>query len=142
MVLSIVYLNEEIGKRIAALRSQHEMTQEILAQKLNCSIKHISHVERGVASFSLDMLIEVSELFDCTLDYLVKGEASSLESQLPAFILKILSSKEARMEQEKKLLLEYLNMYRKLRLDGTDMNRKLRLGRAEINSGQNSIDKD
>lgn len=46
------------------------------------------------------------------------------------------------MEQEKKLLLEYLNMYRKLRLDGTDMNRKLRLGRAEINSGQNSIDKD
>ena len=138
----MIYLNEEIGKRIAMLRSEKSMTQEVLAQKLNCSIKHISHVERGVASFSLDMLIEVSELFDCTLDYLVKGEASSPESQLPAFILKILSSKEERMEQEKKLLLEYLNMYRKLRLDGTDMNRKLRLGRAEINSGQNSIDKD
>ena len=112
----MIYLNEEIGKRIAALRSQKGMTQEILADKLNCSVKHISHVERGVASFSLDLLIEVSELFDCTLDYLVKGEESSPESQLPAFILKILSSKEERMEQEKKLLLEYLNMFRKLRL--------------------------
>ena len=73
MYCDMYNLNEVIGKRIAALRKASGMTQEVLAEKLNCSIKHISHVERGVASLSLDLLIEASDILNCSLDYLVRG---------------------------------------------------------------------
>lgn len=108
-------LNEEIGKRIAALRKAKGLTQENLAERLNCSIKHISHVERGVASLSLDLLIEASDLFGCSLDYLVRGEDASPEAQVPSFVVRILGSRDDRMAEEKSLLLSYLNMYKKLR---------------------------
>ncbi len=54
-------LNEEIGRRITALRKKQGLTQEKLAEALNCSIKHVSHVVRGVSSLSLDLLIERAE---------------------------------------------------------------------------------
>ncbi|MDO5134125.1 MAG: helix-turn-helix transcriptional regulator [Eubacteriales bacterium] len=108
-------LNEEIGARIATLRKANGMTQEKLAEKLNCSIKHISHVERGVASLSLDLLIEAGDIFDCSLDYLIKGETVSPEVKLPTFVLQILGSSDSRMAKERVLLTNYLNMYRILR---------------------------
>lgn len=67
-------LNEEIGRRITALRKKQGLTQEKLAEALNCSIKHVSHVERGVSSLSLDLLIETCKTLNCSLDYLVNGE--------------------------------------------------------------------
>lgn len=108
-------LNEVIEKRIAALRKASGMTQEVLAEKLNCSIKHISHVERGVASLSLDLLIEASDILNCSLDYLVRGENSPPEAKIPSFVLRILGSRDERMAREKKLPLSYLNMYKELR---------------------------
>lgn len=108
-------LNEEIGKRIATLRKARGMTQEVLAEKLNCSIKHISHVKRGVASLSLDLLIEASNLLDCSLDYLIKGEDASPEATVPSFVVRILGSRDDQMAREKDLLLSYLNMYKELR---------------------------
>ena len=113
-------LNEEIGKRIAALRKSKGMTQEVLAEKLNCSIKHISHVERGVASLSLDLLIEAGDILDCSMDYLIKGEEASPEAMIPSFILRILGSSDEQMIQEKNLLLSYLDMYKLLRENSLD----------------------
>ena len=115
MYCDMYNLNEVIGKRIAALRKASGMTQEVLAEKLNCSIKHISHVERGVASLSLDLLIEASDILNCSLDYLVRGEDSPPEEKIPSFVLRILGSRVERMAREKKLLLSYLNMYKELR---------------------------
>ena len=115
MYCDMYNLNEVIEKRIAALRKASGMTQEVLAEKLNCSIKHISHVERGVASLSLDMLIEASDILNCSLDYLVRGEDSPPEEKIPSFVLRILGSRVERMAREKKLLLSYLNMYKELR---------------------------
>ena len=108
-------LNEQIGKRIAVLRKSKGMTQEVLAEKLNCSIKHISHVERGVASLSLDLLVEASDILDCSLDYLIKGDDSTPEAKVPSFVVQILNSRDERMTREKNLLLSYLDLYKKLR---------------------------
>ena len=84
-------------------------------KKINCSPKHISHVERGVASMSLDLMIEACDVLECSLDYLVKGEYTNPAAFLPPRILEILESSDDRMAREKRLLLAYLNMYSKLR---------------------------
>ena len=116
-------LNASIGSRIAKLRKEHRLTQEQFAEKLDISIKHCSAVERGLSCLSLEKLIEVSNLFDVSLDYLIKGKTSISDyaidytidyesSDLPSSILSIISS---RNESEINLLQEYLRLYTKIR---------------------------
>lgn len=111
-------LNKVIGLKIATLRKQHGFTQEQLAEKLDISVKHCSSVERGLSRLSLEKLIEVSNIFHVSLDYLVKETYSvqpssdCLIDKLPVAIVDILRSDD---EKELKTLNEYLNMYTKLR---------------------------
>ena len=110
-------LNSSIGSKIANLRKQHGMTQEQLAEKLDISIKHCSSVERGLSCLSLEKLIEVSDFFDVSLDYLVKENSTNynsinkLYSDLPQSVISILSSKD---EEEVKLFHEYVRFYTKI----------------------------
>ena len=111
-------LNAIIGTKIAVLRKLHGLTQEQLAEKLDISIKHCSSVERGLSCFSLEKLIEISDLFDVSLDYLIKERPTKSISRecvcdnLPPTIVNIMRSGN---ETEIKLLNEYLHLYGKLR---------------------------
>lgn len=106
-------INQDIGKRISTLRKSHGITQELLAENLDITIKHISSVERGISSLSLEKMIEVSRILDCTLDYLILGKKyENTTDKLPASILNILESGD---ESETSLLLDYMNLYTKLR---------------------------
>lgn len=105
-------LSQAVGLRISELRRAHKMTQESLAELLNVSTKHISHVERGVASLSLKGLIELSNIFKCSLDYIIFGEtADKAYSVLPETIIEILhSGNEESIDQ----LCRYLQIYAEL----------------------------
>jgi len=106
-------LNKSIGNRISQLRKTRGITQEKLAEELDITTKHISSVERGTSSLSLEKMIAIRRYFDCTLDYLILGqEQNNGTDLLPASILSILSSNN---DTEKKLLLEYINFYNKIR---------------------------
>lgn len=111
-------LNAKIGSKIANLRKQHGLTQEQLAEKLDISIKHCSSVERGLSCLSLEKLIEVSYLFDVSLDYLVKDTTFKNEpfdclcDEFPPSVITIMRSQN---ENEINLLKEYMSMYTKLR---------------------------
>lgn len=106
-------LHESIGFRISELRRARGITQERLSEELDISIKHMSSVERGVSSLSLEKLIATGKYLDCTMDYLILGDEKTDGTDiLPASILEILSSND---EYEKNILLEYLNLYSKIR---------------------------
>lgn len=111
-------LNGMIGSKIAALRKQHGLTQEQLAEKLDISVKHCSSVERGLSCLSLEKLIEISNLFDVSLDFLMKETYSTNKSyeclcdKLPPSIVNIIRSGN---ETEIRLLKDYLSMYSRLR---------------------------
>ena len=51
-----------IGSRISGLRRLNGMTQEQLAEKLDITVKHVSSVERGQSSLSLEKLVDLSEI--------------------------------------------------------------------------------
>ena len=40
---------------------------------MDVSVKHLSKCERGVSTFSLERLLDICEIFDVSLDYLVRG---------------------------------------------------------------------
>lgn len=64
-------LKYQIGANIAALRKKLGMTQADLAARLNYSDKAISKWERGESSPDAVTLVEISEVFDTSVDELL-----------------------------------------------------------------------
>lgn len=61
-----------LGDKLSKLRKENNYTQEQLASVLGVSRQSISKWESNIAYPETDKLIRISELFDCTLDYLLK----------------------------------------------------------------------
>lgn len=83
-----------IAKNITRLRTDNEMTQAALAQKLNYSDKAVSKWERGESVPDIAVLNEIAVLFGVTVDYLISEEHP--ESNLGEFI----EGQEDETEQE------------------------------------------
>ena len=103
-------LKAEIGNRIKELRALHGMTQEELANRLDVSIKHVSAVERGLSTFSIEHMIELCDILDCDMEYLVRGRSlDDISSYMPAWLIELYSSED---EAEIRLFTLYLMAYR------------------------------
>ncbi len=63
-----------LGEKLAMLRKQNNYTQEQLAELLCVSRQAVSKWESGLAYPETEKLIRLSELYDCSLDYLIKDK--------------------------------------------------------------------
>lgn len=96
-----------IGDRIKEQRQKNRYTQKMLASKVSTSPQVISNWERGYTEPSADDISRLSEVLDCSSDYLL-GKSNSL---IPERIANSLSDKDERdiakrMEKMKKDLIE------------------------------------
>lgn len=67
------YDMKESGKRIQQLRIQHRYSQQQLAKKLNINRSYLSRIESGNNGCSVDLFIQLSSLFQISLDELILG---------------------------------------------------------------------
>ena len=65
----------EFNNKLYELRKQKGFSQEELANRLNVSRQTVSKWEVGESSPDMEKLIAISDLFEVSLDELVKGEA-------------------------------------------------------------------
>lgn len=63
-----------IGEKIQLLRKQNNMSQEKLAQELNVTRQAVSKWELGNSTPELENIVQISELFNVTTDYIIKDE--------------------------------------------------------------------
>ena len=106
-------INTEIGNRIAALRKSKRITQDQLSELLDVTPKHISAVERGLSSLSTEKMIQLCTIFDCNMDYLVRGKNTENDmAYFPDSMIEIFRSND---QNEINLLNQYLQMYNNLR---------------------------
>jgi len=75
------YNTKECGMRIQRLRAQHGYTQGGLAEKLNVDRSFLSYVESGKKGCSIDLLIQLSRIFNVSLDFIVLGQEWGSASQ-------------------------------------------------------------
>ena len=61
-----------IGRRIKAAREAAHLTQEQLADAVNCTVQHISAIERGIKTPSLEMFIMIANVIGVSTDYLLQ----------------------------------------------------------------------
>ncbi len=71
------------GEKITKQRKELNYTQEQLADILSVSRQSISKWESDIAFPETDKLIELSKLFDCSTDYLLKEEVTEKDSSYP-----------------------------------------------------------
>lgn len=69
-----------LGQRIKEEREKRQWTQDYLAETLNVSRQAISKWEVGSTYPDIDRLVQISNLFDITLDSLIKGDDSLKKS--------------------------------------------------------------
>lgn len=73
--------SKDVGIRIRKERIRNQLTIEKLSEMLDVSPSFIGLVERGNSGISLEKLCKLSEIFSVSTDYLLKGDAESLNQQ-------------------------------------------------------------
>lgn len=62
-----------VGNRICQLRTTRNISQIEMAEILNLSRSHYSHIEIGDRPGTVEFLIDVAVYFDVSLDFLILG---------------------------------------------------------------------
>ena len=60
-----------LSANISKLRKEHAMTQEQLAEALGVTFASVSKWERGVATPELNLIAEMADLFEVSIDALI-----------------------------------------------------------------------
>ena len=68
---------KDFGKRLRLLRQACGLTQEEFCNEIGISDTHYRKIEAGSRAGSLELIVEMAEYFQVSLDYLLLGETES-----------------------------------------------------------------
>ena len=92
-----------IGKHIRAERKRLGLSQEELAEMVNISAVHMSHIETGNTKLSLPVFLDIAQVLEVSTDELLGEsgyESSSKALSEIAAVLECCSAKEAKVIAE------------------------------------------
>lgn len=93
---------EKLGQRIKALRISKNLTQDNLAQAVDCNVSHISNVENNHTKVSLVVLLAIANALNTSIDYLLSDQYENSSLALDNEILRAV--KDCDNEKKEKLL--------------------------------------
>ena len=128
----------DIGKRISNLKKKKKITQLELANKLFITDKTVSSWESGRTEPSLDILINLSEVLDCNVGYLIYGDTTKndIETEVKIRITEaeykeltiFMNNNAVFLKENNQLDTYYQPTYRKF-LNDNEINEWLRIGK-------------
>lgn len=86
----------KIGQRIRKIRKAHGLSQEELAEKIDISTTHMSHIETGNTELSLPVFVDIAAALDVRTDDLLGNGASVSTSAALEEISTVLERCDAR----------------------------------------------
>lgn len=63
----------KLGQRIRKIRKAHGLSQEELAERVNISTTHMSHIETGNTKLSLAVLVDIAAVLEVRTDDLLRS---------------------------------------------------------------------
>ena len=81
---------KKLGIKIKEIRTNRNLTQDNLAQMIDCNVSHISNIENAHTKVSLIALLAIAYALDTTIDYLMSDQYVKSENALDGAILKAL----------------------------------------------------
>ena len=102
------------GNRLKKIRSDNNLTQEELANKIDTTRSNIANYENDRNMPSLEILERLSKLFNCSLDYLLgTSDIRNLENKLKEEFEKLYSEDIKGLTKEE--ISEALRLYKKIK---------------------------
>lgn len=80
----------EIGQKIRKYRKEKGMSQEQLAEAVNISVTHMSHIETGNTKLSLPVLADIAQTLQVSTDELLFNREVT-DGEAAANLVKLLS---------------------------------------------------
>ncbi len=80
----------QIGQNIRHYRRNQGLTQEQLAEIINISVPHMSHIETGNTKLSLSVLVNLSDALKVSVDDLLSVRSSVSMEEKYTEVIKIL----------------------------------------------------
>ena len=90
----------KIGQKIRKIRKAHGLSQEELAEKVNISTTHMSHIETGNTKLSLSVFVDIATALEVRTDDLLDNlntETTSTSLDEIAVVLEHCSVQEAKI---------------------------------------------
>ena len=79
-----------IGQRLKKARTENNLTQEKLAEKLDVSIAFLSRIERGSSHISLKRLSQICDILGITEGSILNGSSNNSNTYLTSEFYEIL----------------------------------------------------
>jgi Predicted transcriptional regulators len=98
---------EKLGMRIKDIRMRRNLTQDNLAQLVDCNVSHISNVENAHTKVSLIALLAIANALDTTIDYLLSNQYTQSGNALDGAILKALEKCD---DEKKERILKMIDL--------------------------------
>lgn len=70
---------KDLGKRVKKYRIAAHLTQQALAEKIDCNTSNISHIERGMTKVSLPTLVKIANILGVSMDQILCDSLLSSE---------------------------------------------------------------
>lgn len=64
----------KIGERVRKIRRAHDISQEVLAEMVDISVTHMSHIETANTKPSFSVIVALAVALNVSIDYLVFGD--------------------------------------------------------------------
>lgn len=90
----------KIGQKIRKIRKAHGLSQEELAERINISTTHMSHIETGNTKLSLPVFVDIANALEVRTDDLLDSPdtvTTSTSLDEIATVLERCSSQEAKI---------------------------------------------
>ncbi len=98
MIESVDY--QMLGENIRRARLDSNLTQEELAEAVECNASHISNIENNYTKVSLPTLVSISNVLETSIDYLVRDSYNNKKTGIESEILLEMSKYNDRKREE------------------------------------------
>ena len=82
----------KIGQRIRKYRKALNMSQEELAEKVEISVTHMSHIETGNTKLSLPVIVKLAEVLSVKIDDLIYDNPIYNKSEVISEVSEVIDS--------------------------------------------------
>lgn len=105
-------MDKMIGKRICQARKTKQLTQEDLSDLSGLSVSAISRIETGRNSTSLKTLVQLCNVLDVSLNYLLYDLLSEQQTPLLNPVVSDIVALTKQMdESQQQFILDFMKMY-------------------------------
>jgi transcriptional regulator with XRE-family HTH domain len=102
-----------LGERIKNLRKEKKWQQAELAEKISADARQISRYEKGKINPSVETLVRISQVFDVSIDYLLKENAPKKPFMLDdKELFKYLEDIQSLEEEDRRCLFHIIDSFK------------------------------